>query len=282
MTKISDYKAQLLRQVREASDQFDSGAQRLLDLAGNDEKIAAVIERLNNPETPVADKLSAIKDLHVVGNFSKVLPTRSADLTNALRGLIKAPDPEVRRQALSYLSLIGDEIAQQHLRAELEADSPEAEKSVPTYQAIAMLSAHDKGIDKGLLLAIVQNPPDDESLVQAVRHLPADADTVAVLTGMLQDESKPIAARALVPEIVSQVDPDAFASVAKRMLEEQGTESEITPFLAQGIANIQTGSNSADFQEALAEIRALLMKGNARFNQTVDPGTPPDEAASDN
>ena len=188
MTKISDYKAQLLQQVQEGSDQLGSGAQKMLDVAGSDEQIDALIKLLKNPATPVAEQLSALTTLGVVSVFSKVLPTRSADLTNALRGLISSPDAEVRRQALSFLSLRGDEVAQQHLRTELESGKPEAEKSVPTYQAIAMLGADEKAIDKALLLAIAKNPPDDESLVQAVRHLPADKDTAGVLMGILQDE----------------------------------------------------------------------------------------------
>lgn len=282
MTKISDYKAQLLQQVQAASGQYDSGAQKMLDLAGSDEQIAELISRLGDPDTPVADQLNAINELHVVGNFSKVLPTRSADLTNALRGLINAPNAEVRRQALSYLSLMGDEIAEQHLRAELESDGPEANKSVPTSQAIAMLSAHDKGVDKEVLLAIAENPPDDESLVQAVRHLPADADTAAVLIEILEDESKPIAARALVPDIVNNVDPGGFATTAKRILEKQGAESDIAPYLARGVAGIQPDKDQKEVEETKTVIRSLSSAAPAPFQQAADLLTPPKSTASEN
>lgn len=281
MTKISDYKAQLLQQVQTASGQLDPGALKMLHLAASDEQIAALIKRLANPATPVADQLSALKDLGVVSNFSKVLPTRSADLTNALRGLINSPDAEVRRQALSSLSLMGDEVAQQHLRSELESGKPEAEKSVPTYQAIAMLGADAKAIDKALLLAIAQNPPDDESLVQAVRHLPADKDTAGVLMGILQDESKPIAARALIPDIVNNVDPSGFVAYAKRKLEEQGAGSEIAPFLASGVANIQPDKNQDQIEEAKTLIRSLT-SANPDFLKAASLLLPPDKTSSDN
>jgi len=138
MGKISDYKAKLLAQVQEASDPVESGAQKMLDLAASDEKMAALIQRLEDPDSSPADKLNAIKTLNIVSIFAKTLPTHSAELTNALRGLISSTNTEVRSQALSYLSLGGDEIAEQHLRSVLEADTPEAEKSVPTHQAIAM------------------------------------------------------------------------------------------------------------------------------------------------
>jgi hypothetical protein len=276
MTKISNYKAQILRQVQEASDQMDSGSQSMLDLATSDERIAALIERLVDPATPAADQLSAIKNLGVVSIFSRVLPTRSADLTNALRGLIDSRDAEVRRQALSILSLIGDEIAQQHLRAELDSDKPEAEKSVPTHQAIAMLCADEKAIDKALLLAIAQNPPDDESLVQAVRHLPADTDTVGVLMEILQDESKPIAARALVPDIVNNADPSGFAAYAKRMLNEQGTESEIAPFLARGVAGIRAENSQREVEETKEVVRTLASSSSDTFKQAASQLMPLD------
>lgn len=282
MTKISDYKAQLLQKVQEAGDQLDSGAQKMLDLAGSDEQIVALIERLANPATSVNDQLSAINTLGVVSIFSKVLPTRSADLTNALRGLINSPDAEVRRQALSYLSLMGDEIAQQHLRTELESDKPEAEKSVPTHQAISMLGMDEKAVDKALLQAIAQNPPDEESLVQAVRHLPADADTAAVLMEILQDESKPIAARSLVPDIVNNVDPGGFAICAKRMLEEQGAEGEIAPFLARGVAGIRADNKQKEVEETKAVVRSLASAGPTSFQQAASQLMPPDETSSDN
>jgi hypothetical protein len=269
MTTISDYKAQLLQRVQKAGDQPDSGAQEMLDLAGSDEQIAALIALLANPATPAADKVSAIGTLAAVSIFSKVLPTRSAELTNALRGLINSPDAEVRRQALSYLSLRGDAVAQQHLRSELQSDKPEAEKSVPTYQAIAMLGVDKKAMDKALLLNIAKNPPDDESLIQAVRHLPADKDTAAVLMGILQDDSKPLAARALIPDIVNNVDSSAFTAYAKRKLEQHGAGSEIAPFLASGVANIQSEKNQHQVEEAKTLIRSLAAEGSDAFQQAV-------------
>jgi hypothetical protein len=281
MTKISDYKAQRLQQVQKASDQLDSGPQRMLDVAGSDQQISALIKRLADPATPAAEQVNAITTLNVVGNFSKVLPTRSADLTNALRGLINSPDAEVRRQALSVLSLMGDEVAQQHLRSELESDKPEAEKSVPTHQAIAMLGADEKAIDKSLLLAIAKNPPDDESLVQAVRHLPADNDTAGVLLDILQDESKPIAARALIPDIVNNVDPSGFAARAKLMLEKHGAGSEIAPFLARGVANIQPGKNQDQIEKTKTLIRSLTSAGPDSFLKAASPLMAPDKTSSD-
>ena len=269
MTKASDYLATRLQQVQEASGQLNSGAQDMLDLAGSDEQIASLIKLLANPATSAADQISAISALAAVSIFSKVLPTRSADLTNALRGLINSPNPEVRRQALSYLSLRKDEVAQQHLRSELQSGKPEAEKSVPTYQAIAMLGADAKAIDKSLLLAIAKNPPDDESLVQAVRHLPADKETAGVLLDILQDESKPIAARALIPDIVNNVDPSGFASYAKRKLEQHGADSEIAPFLASGVANIQADKNYKEVEETKAVVRSLAPEGSDAFQQAA-------------
>lgn len=273
MTKISDYKAQLLAQVEKASGQLDAGTQDILDLAGSEEQIAALIKQLADPATPVADQLSALSKLGVVSIFSKVLPTQSAYLINALRGLINSPDAEVRRQALSFLSLRKDDVAQQHLRAELQSGKPEAEKSVPTHQAIAMLGSDEKAIDKGLLLAIAQNPPDDASLVQAVRHLPADKDTTGVLMGILQDASKPLAARALIPDLVNNVDPSGFAASAKQMLEEQGADSDIAPYLVRGVVNIQADKNQDQIEDAKTFIRSLTPAGSDALLKAAIPLT---------
>jgi hypothetical protein len=269
MTKISDYKAQLMQQVQEAGAPLDPGARKTLDLAGSEGQIAELIKRLADPATPVAEQLSALNTLAVVSNFSKVLPTQSAELINALRGLIHSPDAEVRRQALSSLSLRGDAVAQQYLRTELGSGKSEAEKSIPTYQAIAMLGVDGKSIDKSLLLSIAQNPPDDASLVQAIRHLPADKDTAAVLMGILRDESKPMAARALIPDIVNNVDPGGFAAQAKQMLEEHGAASTIAPYLALGLAGIRPGHNQPSVDDTKAVVRSLAAGGSDAFQQAV-------------
>jgi HEAT repeat protein len=271
MTKISNYKADVLQQVQKASDNLGAGAQKMLGVAGSEEQIDALITLLKNPATPVAEQLSALNTLGVVSIFSKVLQTRWADLTNALRGLINSPDAKVRRQALSSLALVGDEVAQQHLRSELQSDKPEAEKSVPTDQAIAMLGVDGKGIDKGLLLAIAKNPPNDKSLVQAVRHLPADKETSAVLMSILQDESKPLAARALIPDIVNNVDPGAFTAYAKRKLEQHGADSDIAPFLASGVANIQPDKDQHQVEETKTLIRSLTSGGSDSFLRAAMP-----------
>lgn len=269
MTKISDYKAQLMEQVQKAGDPLGSGARKILDMAGSEGQIAALIKRLEDPATPAAEQLSALNTLAVVTNFSKVLPTQSAELTNALRGLIHSPDADVRRHVLSSLSLKGDAVAQQYLRTELESDKPEAEKSVPTHQAIAMLGVDGKALDKALLLAIAKNPPDDASLVQAVRHLPADKDTADVLMGILQDESKPIAARVLIPDIVNNVDPSGFAAHAKRLLEEHGAASKIAPYLALGLAGIRPDHNQTGVEETKAVARSLAAGGSDAFQRAV-------------
>ncbi len=283
MTRISDYKARRLKQVQEASTPLPSDANKMLELAGSDELIKGLIDKLLKPDTPPADQLSAMNALGAVGIFSKVLPTRSADLTNALRGLINSTDAEVRRQALSYLSLMGDEIAHQHLRDELVSDKPEAGKSVPTHQAIAMLGVHEKGIDKKQLLAIAKNPPDDKSLVQAVRHLPADAETSSVLIKILQDDQKPIAARVLVPEIVNNVDPGGFATVAKKVLQKEGANSEIAPFIARGVASIQTDQDQVqeEMEETKSVIRSLAPTGPIAFKEAARPLTSNDDSAED-
>jgi hypothetical protein len=274
MTSTSDYKARLLQRVQSAAGQPDPGAKAMLDLAGSDDQIAALIKLLEKPATPAADKVDAIGTLSAVSIFSKVLSTQSADLTNALRGLIDSPDTEVRRQALSYLTLRGDHVAQQHLRAELQSGKPEADKSVPTYQAIAMLGVDKKAIDKALLLAIAKNPPDDESLVQAVRHLPADKDTAAVLMGILKDDSKPIAARALIPDIVNNVDPGAFTTYAKWKLEQHGAGSDIAPFLASGVANIQSDENQHQVEDTKTLIRSLTPDSPDSFLRAAMPLMP--------
>lgn len=270
MVDSSQYKAKLLREVQEKGGSNYADTEFVTDLAANSERIGELVARLTDPSASAVDLVGTIVALKAVRNFSKVLPAYSADLTNALRGLIKSPDAEVRRQALSYLSISGDEIAQGHLLDELKSDLPEEQKSVPTHQAISMLSVHDKGIDKGLLMSIAKDPPDEESLLQAVRHLPADEETEVVLTQILQDETQPISVRALIPDMAGTFDPSGFSKIAKKMLEEQGADTEIAPYLARGMANVQSSAGQEDVEGTKRVIWSLADKGSASFKQAAE------------
>lgn len=270
MTEISDYKAGLLQSAQGKEEDISSGAERLRELATSHDRIKDLIARLSDPDAEAEDLVNVLNDLKIISNFSKLLSKYSAEVTNALRGLMNSENPEVRRQALSYLALTGDGVAIEHLRDELEASRPEAEKSVPTSQAIAMLSVHEKGIDKQLLLNVVQNPPDNASLVEAVRHLPADAETTTALVALLEDAEKPIAARALVPDLVNKVDPGAFARIARRVLEEEGSDSEIAPYLARGAASIQSEQATDDVDALIGMIERMADEGSQSFKKAAD------------
>lgn len=270
MTQISDYKAQLLQSTQGVEEGIGTGAERLRALASDDDRIKELIARLSNPDTQTEDQINALNDLKIISNFSKTLPTYSAEIANALRGMMTAKDPEVRQQALSYLALTGDAVALQHLRDELQTSLPEAEKSVPTSQAIAMLSVYEKGVDKVLLLDVVKNPPDNASLVEAVRHLPADEETADALVALLEDAEKPIAARALVPDLVNKVDPDTFAKTAQRILEDEGSNSEIAPYLARGAASIQSEQTTDDVNALKSLIESMATESGPEFKKAAE------------
>jgi len=96
---------------------------------------------------------------------------------------------------------------------------------------------------------------------------------------ILQDESKPISARALVPEIVNKVDPSGFANIAKQMLDDQGLESEIAPYLAQGVASIELEEGEEDVQNIKEQILSLAEEGPDSFKKAAKLLTRPSKAS---
>ena len=269
MADIPDYQAEIREQVQNSRASKERPLPKAIERAASEDEIGALIETLMKGDSSAQELRAALSELHVISNFSKIIPARSAELKNALRGLVRAQDVEVRKQALAYLTLTGDDVAEQYLREELQSGLPEAERMVPTHQAIAMLSTHRKAIDTELLLTIAQDPPDEESLIQAIRHLPANTETAEVLSNILKDDSKPIAARALVPELISKADPVNFAEIAKTMLKAEGAESEIAPYLARGVASIQPDLDEEAIEEIKAIVLSIAESGDAKFEQAA-------------
>ena len=271
----ADYRKQLLDDIQQDDEQLDSCSQEFIDLSGDDGKIKSLIDALTNTATPTKAKLAAMQDLNVVSNFSPVLSTRMPDYVNAMRGLLDDPDPEVKQQAFLSLTAMKDEIAQQKLLDELQSPKTESEKIVPTYKAIAMLGMDEKALNSQLLQFIAQNPPDDASLIEAVRHIPADKDSMPILVSIMEDESKPTNARTIVSNMINSYDPLIFLDTAQKMVENKTAtlNLEVARNIVEGVSELATTQVEAERQgvkklrKALAERPELM--NDASLNKAI-------------
>jgi len=251
MSKAKDYKKTLRARVEAATDPATTGALDFVALAHDTEQVDALIETLTSDTVSKGDKLSALTRLQIIDMFSRALPTKSAKLIGAMRGLIQASDTEIRVQALKQLTLIEDEVAQEMLHEQLLSAAPEANKLVPTHMAIALLGLHEKSLDTTLLLEIAKSPPDEKSRFEAVRHLPVDDDTLPTLVGILTNNNMPARTRALVPQMISEFEPTQFLIVAEELLGDDGLDTEIASILAPNLMGLPRAAYGQRFEHML-------------------------------
>lgn len=238
--------------------------ERLLEIARDPREIDRLVHIINDPQSPVDDIVSAIDTFNIVSNFSPIIRSRMANIVNALRGMMTSPEEQLRIRALSILTMMKDEVAQEFLLKELTSDANEAQRRVPTPMAISMLGRDEKALPASLLTKIAANPPNLASLVEAVRHMSANEESLPVLRDILADDSKPLEVRAMIPEMINRFDPAAFLDVAMSKLSSEGAEKDdLTPFLTRGLAGISDPDAAAKLDDAKKRIRELQSMASA-------------------
>ncbi len=256
----SNYKAKILEELKADKEAPDADLEEILSLSSDDEKVMELINRLSGNECSAREKQGALSDLQLISNFSSVLTSRTVEYTNAMRGLLDHDDRGLQQQAYRSLAVMKDEVVQNRLLEELNSDKAEDEKTIPTYQAIALLGFDDKVLDCALLSKVVQNPPDDDSLVEAVRHMPADEEALPILIEIMNDVSKPMVARSLVPDIVNNINPATLLAETSKILQEETTDYEIVPYLARSVAEIEYDDIKIEVEEAKQVFREYVDK----------------------
>ena len=274
----ADYRKELLDELAGVQGKALSAAEdaEMDDLAGDGDKIDELISVLNDTSSSGQAKKSALAKLHAISIFSPVLPNKMPAYVNALRGLLKDEDAGVRTQAFGTLAKMKDHVAQEILQGELGSEKPEGEKLVPTHQAIAMLGNDSKALDYNVLRKIAKSPPSKESLVAAIRHLPADSTSFPVLQSILEDESSPNEARSLVPEKINNVDPHKFLESVNKILKEKGAADALAPILARGVGGIRprgADESSALTSSSAGDLDADIQKTKALFKELLTDST---------
>jgi hypothetical protein len=147
---------------------------------------------------------------------------------------------------------------QERLLEEISSDKAEKDRLVPTAKAIAMLGKDEKALSASVLRKVMSDPPDDESLVEAVRHMPSDPDASAELIALMKDEKVPLAAREMIPEMVSDADPNSFLSAAEDVLKVSKGQDAFAPSLVKAVARVSAPEAAEAVKSTKNAIAELL------------------------
>lgn len=257
MAGISEFRDNLKITTIMESDEKENNLKKLMEIANSEERIDELISVLSGADATAREKEKALHTLETISVFSPVMPVKNPEFVNALRGLLDEPDTNLRRKAFADLTVMKDAVAQERLLKELESDKPEGEKLLPTHEIISLLGQDEKVLTKSLLQKIAQNPPDKKSLIEVVRHIPADDDSVEMLLSIMEDNSNPLELRSMIPNMINNVSPTSFIKSAKKIMEEsQDGNEELTLHLAKGI----TGIEDTNIQTEIDETKEFFQK----------------------
>ncbi len=265
---ITEHRNKLLAEIG-AAPPLDERTQDLIELAGDRERIDELISVINDEGRPDDEKISAIDSLNQISVFSPVLPAKMPEFVNALRGQMNAARESIRARAFSTLTSIKDEVAQIKLLEDMASDKQESEKLLPTSKAIAMLGIDSKVMPASLLRKIAVNPPTKEALVEAVRHMAGDSESYGVLKKIMEDESSPLEARTLIPEMINKVNPQAFLNTARDLLD-KGTNTELATALTRGVAEVKAFNAKSEYIEAKEAVRKMMKTSPQSFKNLAN------------
>ena len=208
---ISEYRRKFLENIEESENEgegIDEATREILEVAQNLNQIDELVRTINDHASSINEKVSALDTLNEVSNFSPQVRSRLPEIINALRGMMTSPHESLRIRALATLAMRKDEVAQELLIAELKSDKKEENKLVSTPMAISMLGKDEKAMEASLLIKIAEKPPNQESLIEAVRHMSADQDSLGILKKIMEDDQNSLEVRAMIPEMINNFKED--------------------------------------------------------------------------
>lgn len=269
---ISDYRKDYQAKINEAEGNervINDATEKILEIARDASEVDKLIGIINDPASSVDERVTAIDSLNIVSNFSQEVRSRMPEIVNALRGMMTSANETLRIRALSTLAMMKDEVAQELLLEELNSDKNEEDKLVPTSVAISMLGRDEKALPAPLLRKIAENPPTPESREEAVRHMSADLESFQVLKEIMEDDSNSLEVRAMIPEMINNVDAPVFLKIASDQLQSRGSDHDLAPFLAKGIAGVTDPNAEVQATEAKAMIRKLKNDAPESFRRAA-------------
>ena len=136
--------------------------------------------------------------------------------------------------------------------------------------AISMLGRDEKAMEASLLLKIAEKPPNQESLIAAVRHMSADQDSFEILKKIMEDDQNSLEVRAMIPEMINNVNAPAFLKSAAQQLQSKGMRHDLVPFLEKGVAGITDVNAESEVNETKAAILRKFRKDSPESQESND------------
>ncbi len=225
-------------------------------------------------------RVASLDGLHVMLLTGATMQRDRVVIIGTLREIMRDPILDIRRRALTLLAGEGDPPAQRLLADGL---SNPRESALPPAESIELLGLHLRTDFYPSLAALLRNPPDPVSRVQAIRFLGGFPPVHDTLVAIVRNPRESLAARQAAAGTLLANDPDHFSAVilpvvqdehAPEVLRVLGIQSEMLRRAStsyrhsvkarddfdQTVARLETGSTSTAVRSAAARYQMDLRR----------------------
>lgn len=163
----------------------------------------APLERLANPNEAPSVRLAALGILKQLAISSPTFAEWRPTFLEALRRALS--EPELRTAALEVLTQERDRSTQEKLLAGLREPD---QALVPPDHALRLLSSDPHADVRGVAREIADAPPDEATLVEAMKALASDPGSVEGFKSLLEDSSQSLPVRTLAATALNNLAPE--------------------------------------------------------------------------
>ncbi|HEX6731203.1 MAG TPA: hypothetical protein VF074_14360 [Pyrinomonadaceae bacterium] len=181
----------------------------------SDENLQAALNVLRDQKEPIKVRLAALQSLQAASFSVAVFEACRGDYLATLREIADDPNAELRQRVLGILAREKDGYAQNRLLEGLQDPS----KALVTPEKALQLLSYDVHSDAyPIAREIVEKPPNDESKIQALRLLAADATSAPLFEKLLRDKKEQREVRQISAAALQAVQPEKFQEQAREIV----------------------------------------------------------------
>lgn len=182
-------------------------------------------------ETPRELRMAALATLESL-LFSFTPQTFHETLLDALRAVVDDPDAGVRQRAFRILAAQGDAAARARLREGLRAPGAAA---LPPRESVRLLGLRLDPESLPVLHAVMLDPPDAATRVEAVRLLGGYAPSRETLVRILRDRNESLDARLAAMGALHANEPEAFPALALPVVADEGADDRLRVYAIHAV-----------------------------------------------
>jgi hypothetical protein len=242
-------------------------AEAPLAVCENDKSLQAMLNILRNQDEPQEVRLAALQSLGAAAFSVIAFESCRGDYIATLREVATDPDLELRRRVLGILAREKDGFAQKKL---LEGLQNPAKALVPPEKALQLLSYDIHAEAYSIARGIVEQPPNPEAKLEALRLLAADATSAPLFEKILLDKNELRDNRQIAASALQALKPEKFQEHAREILLDKSDYDDIQATSLTALTQFGDDEEIAKDKALLKSVdRLSARKSAAKYKQSA-------------